>query len=132
LAIKKVKEALASGRLTEADINEKVLRILKAKEIANANQRAKIQLKGIHDELNNGNAIRIKRELIEASITQLGDEVWPLKKDERVGVCVIGDQANTAFVQGLKNFYSVEAIALPKEADQQKILDATSKFNFSG
>lgn len=127
LAIKKVKEALASGRITEADINEKVIRILKAKELAGLNKKAKIQLKGIHDDLNNGDAIRIKRELIEASITQLGEEVWPLKKDERVGVCIVGDQANTAFVQGLKNFYEVEVISLPKDADQQKILDASSK-----
>jgi len=128
LAIKKVKEAIASGRISETEITEKVHRILKAKEMAAANENLKIQIQGIHNDLNNGNAIRIKRDLIEASITQLGEQVWPLAQKEKLGVCVIGENSNAPFVQGLKNFYELEIAALSKDADQQKIQEILNQF----
>ncbi|MFM7770675.1 MAG: glycoside hydrolase family 3 N-terminal domain-containing protein, partial [Bacteroidota bacterium] len=132
LAIKKVKEAIANGRLTEKEITEKARKVLMAKEMAGANKFKPIPLNSINADLNNGPAIRIKRELIEASITQLGSSMWPLNNTVKLGVCVVGDDADVALVKGLKKFYQVEALAMSKNADDAKMNEIVASFKSKG
>ena len=126
LAVQKVKQALAEGRITEAQINEKVRRVLRAKEDAGLNHYAPVKIKGIAADLNTPSTMSLKRRLIESSITFISpNQSLPLHQLENpethVGLVIIGEDENCEFVKAFEKYTSVKVFTLAKECDEVSI-----------
>ncbi|MFM7727351.1 MAG: glycoside hydrolase family 3 N-terminal domain-containing protein, partial [Flavobacteriales bacterium] len=74
VAIAKIKEAIDSGAVSMEELNMHCYRILQAKEWAGLNKREKVQVSGVYEDLNNAQALKLRREIIEQSITVVKNE----------------------------------------------------------
>jgi beta-glucosidase-like glycosyl hydrolase/CubicO group peptidase (beta-lactamase class C family) len=131
LAIQKVKEAIQQGRITEAEITAKALKVLKAKERVGANKFKAIQIKGISKDLNLPYVTALRRRCIESSITVISDSKIPYEDSDKwqkpMGIVVIGDGVNCSFAKSLDQYKSVEAHALSKECSDVEVQNVISK-----
>lgn len=126
LAIQKVKQALNEGRITMAEIDAKVKRVLKAKEDAGLANYKPVKIAGIHADLNTPLTMSLKRRLVESSITFISeDESLPFHQLEgiknRIGIVVIGDDENCEFVKAFEKYNHAHVFTMAKECDEVAI-----------
>ena len=119
-AIKKIKEAVDSGLVTQEEIDKRCLKILKAKQWAGLNHYTKIKTKNLYKDLNTINAEVINRKLTEASLTLLQNKnnIIPIKNLDtlRIASLSLGNKEVNAFQQMLSNYANVAHFGIDKEA----------------
>jgi beta-glucosidase-like glycosyl hydrolase/CubicO group peptidase (beta-lactamase class C family) len=131
LAIQKVKEAIQQGRITEAEITAKALKVLKAKERVGAHKFKPIQIKGISKDLNLPYATALRRRCIESSITVISENKIPYEDSDKwqkpLGIVVVGDDVNCAFAKSVDQYKAVEIHSLGKECSDTEIQAVIAK-----
>ncbi len=120
LAIERILNALETGEITEAQLDEHCYRILQAKEWCGLAHFKKVETKGLIAELNNTEAKSIQRRLVESSLTVLkNDGALPIKESVpgKVAVLSIGTEANNPFTERFSDLILADYYSLPKNPD---------------
>ncbi|OIQ30241.1 MAG: hypothetical protein BM555_05485 [Crocinitomix sp. MedPE-SWsnd] len=117
VAIEKIKGALDKGEITEEGINERCLRILKAKEWAGLEKFEAIDTKTLFDDLNTLEAEVLNRKIAKQSITLLQNKgALPIKDlDTKKSVYLnVGGTKKNSFYTGMSRYANLEQIQIPR------------------
>lgn len=133
VAFEAIKKAVASGRISEAQIDESVRRILKAKAFAGL-QKSKnklVNVKNITEDLNTAASKLTKRKITENSITlaHAVDTLVPFKKLDTLTIAAVsvGSGSKTTFQEYLGKYAKVDLVQLNKDADAATFVQAFEK-----
>lgn len=104
-AVRAIKAALDSGRLSEALIDHKVRKILRTKYHLGLTTPSTIELKGLHEDLHSPKGLALKRRLYEAALTAVrnDDQALPIARDPalKVATLSLGTRSRTAFQRSI-------------------------------
>lgn len=134
-ALDKIRDAIADGSYSEAELNRSVAKILKAKEWVGLHRKALVNEKNVYKDLHTQQAKFLKQKLSEAAITlvQNKNEILPLKNlDERsIHVVTIGGSGKVFKNRLAKytDFTSSETVSAPRPVDALGIRDKALKSN---
>ena len=121
--VAKIKEALAKGKITEEYINERVRKILAVKYWVKLDKAKQIDTKNLYQDLNNKNAVLIKRKLIENAITLVKNDEGYLPflglDTLRIASVSVGNAKETEFQKTLKLYADVETFNINKFAKEE-------------
>ena len=123
LAIQKIKEAIADGRLTEEQINEKCLRILRTKEWVGLSNFQPIEIAHIYEDLNNTMAKDLQRRMIEESLTvaRNDNEVLPIRARDykKIAVVEIGAASQTEYSKIIERYTDCDVFIMEKAPESE-------------
>ncbi|GAB3180762.1 glycoside hydrolase family 3 N-terminal domain-containing protein [Telluribacter humicola] len=106
--VKRIKDALEQGTITQEFIDKKVKRILQAKYWAGLNQYKPIELANLYQDLNNVESKELIRELSEAAVTVVRNDngLLPIRSIEgmKVASVTIGAGTGTAFQKMIAHY----------------------------
>ncbi len=122
-AIEEVQKAIKQGLISQKQIDERVRKVLAVKQWVGLNELKPIKIKNIEKDLNNPQANLINRELAEASVTLLNNELLPLKRLDTLKTISIsvGAEQETKFQESLSLYNAVDHFQLAAKASQQEI-----------
>lgn len=136
VGISKIKEAIASGEITQAEIDARCLKILKAKEWAKLDAYEPINTDELFYDLNQLKYTALNRKLARSAITLIKNEnnVLPLTNlaEKKTAYLNIGGTSNNAFKQTLELYADVKMIQIPRSlsaAEEKKLLDACANYD---
>ncbi len=136
LSIEKIKAAVAAGQITEAEIKEHCYRILQAKEWLGLTQPQNVNVTGLFADLNNNEAVQMRRQMVEESITVLKNEagIVPLQNlhGKKVAVVSIGVEKEAEFAATLRHYASFDSFVMEKNPDFKKAMwwrDTLSRYD---
>ncbi|HMX04100.1 MAG TPA: glycoside hydrolase family 3 N-terminal domain-containing protein [Chitinophagales bacterium] len=133
VAFEAIKKAVASGRITQAQIDESVKRILIAKAFAglNVSKNKWVAEKNITDDINKPAATLIKRKITENSITlaNAADTLIPFKKLDTLSIaCIsVSGGSKTTFQEYLAKYAKVDLYQINKDADATAFVQSFEK-----
>ncbi|MFM7813196.1 MAG: glycoside hydrolase family 3 N-terminal domain-containing protein [Flavobacteriales bacterium] len=135
LAIQSIKNAIANGQLSEGEINEHCLRVLRAKEWCGVHQFKPISALKVSDELNSPQAFQARRRIVEESITVLKNDKTciPLNclHDKTVAVVACGE-GSSVFENWMMHYGNFDAFTLSKNPDdsqRKRLLDTLKTYD---
>ncbi len=101
-----IKKALTEGRLSWADMEVRVKKILGAKYRLGLTDFTPISLTNIENELNSPQALILKERLIQHSLTTVrnNDNILPIKNTKNIATLAIGETTKTAFQKSLDQY----------------------------
>jgi beta-N-acetylhexosaminidase len=109
--IRRIKEALEQGVITEQFIDEKVSRILRGKYWAGLNNLQPVNVSNLYQDLNNEESKELARELSEASVTVVRNDnnLIPFTSIEttKIASVTVGAGTGTAFQKMMSNYAPV-------------------------
>ncbi|MBU1820252.1 MAG: serine hydrolase [Bacteroidetes bacterium] len=109
--IRRIKDALAQGVITEQFIDEKVSRILRGKYWAGLNNLQPVNVSNLYQDLNNEEGKELARELSEASVTVVRNDnnLIPFASIEttKIASVTVGAGTGTAFQKMMSNYAPV-------------------------
>ncbi|MGV6860505.1 MAG: glycoside hydrolase family 3 N-terminal domain-containing protein [Putridiphycobacter sp.] len=118
VGIAKIKSAIANGEITQKEIDDRCLKILKAKEWAGLNHYKPIDLENLVDKLNPVDNIVLSRALADESITliQNQDNFLPLKRLDSTKMVYlnIGGTGHNEFHKMMNYYTQIEEIKIPR------------------
>lgn len=123
-AVAAIKQALASGRVKQADIDEHCRRVLLAKSWMKVTERNHVDLQNLYEDLNTQNARNINRKLIQASITVVKDtkSQLPFKNlDDKKFAVVSLTEKSSYFVKSLQRQTAVKQFVVPASNDYRTL-----------
>ncbi len=134
-AIQRIKQAVDSGLVSEELINEKCLKVLRAKDWCGLDRFTPIKLDGMNEDLNTPDAQALRRRLYGEALTVVrNDGVLPVAGLDtlRIAALVIGDSVRSTFPKYLARYAPITEIHCGKilnPAQAQAMLDSLKKFN---
>ncbi len=134
-ALNKIRDAIADGSYSEADLNRSVAKILKAKEWAGIHRGEEILESNIFKDLNTPEADFLKQKLSEAAMTLVQNKngILPLGDlDSRtISVVTIGGDGQIFKNRLAKytDFKSVETVTSPEPVEALRVRDFALKSN---
>lgn len=134
-ALDKIRDAIADGSYSEADLNRSVSKILKAKEWAGIHRGEVVSESNIFQDLNTPEADFLKQKLSEAAITLVQNKngILPLGElDNRtISVVTIGGDGEIFKNRLAKyaDFNSVETVTSPAPVEALRVRDIALKSN---
>jgi beta-N-acetylhexosaminidase len=123
-AIADVKQALASGRLTEKDINEKCSRVLALKRWAGLHLYEPAETINLTSRLNSPYFEVTNRKLIKGSFTVLtNNKALPVQDfaNLKIASVMIGADGETAFQKMMNRYARVDHFFLRKDASERDV-----------
>lgn len=124
VGIKKIKEAIAKGEITQAEIDERCLKILRAKEWAQLDNYQPIQTEFLIEDLNTFSYQALNRNLTKSSLTLLknDDAVLPLSKlrDHKTLYLNIGGTAINRFNETMELYAPIDMIQIPRSLSNEE------------
>jgi beta-N-acetylhexosaminidase len=125
LAIRRIEEAIGSGRLSEKDIERSCKAVLSVKYWTGLNAWKPLKTDSLPERLNRPAADLINRELVAASLTVLQnrDSLIPLKNLDQLKIAsvIIGRAEETLFQRRLNAYAPVVRFQLPGGSSQEEI-----------
>jgi len=134
-ALEKIRDAIADGSYSEADLNRSVTKILKAKEWVGLHRNALVNDSNVFNDLDTPEADFLKQKLSEAAITLVQNKngILPLGDlDTRtISVLTIGGDGKIFKNRLAKytDFKSVETVTSPEPVEALRVRDAVLKSN---
>jgi len=135
LAFEAIKSAILNKKLDIKLVDEKVIKILKAKSWAGLNKSTNISTVNLIKDLNTLNAKTINHQLTEKSITCLKNtnNIIPIKNlTQKIAVLTIEGDDNQDFAKACALYTKITQINLPKNASDSLIkgvIDAIKDFD---
>lgn len=135
-AITKIKEAIAQGKITQQEIDERCLKILKAKEWVGLNHYQPIDYTELNEKLNPRKAEVLNRQLAKESLTLIKndfDEI-PFKRLDtlRVAYLNIGGTKNNLFVSTINKYAKIDQLQIPRalsSAEETELIEQCKKYD---
>jgi beta-glucosidase-like glycosyl hydrolase/CubicO group peptidase (beta-lactamase class C family) len=116
IVIEKVKEAIGQGILSEKDLDEKCLKVLKMKEKYVLPNSGEIQIENIYEDINSPQAEAIYSHLTQSSITLLKNEnniiPFPIKPSTPLLHFRIDNGNSNTLESFLSDYISIETIRM--------------------
>lgn len=135
-AVEMIKMAVNNGEITMEEIEQRVLKILKAKEWVGLNKYQPIQLENLIDDLHTTKTKAVNRRLYANAITLLENknELIPLKRLDTLSIAVlnIGDSLNNQFQKGISRYAGARYFHVSSNPNGKEIgnlLPELKKFN---
>ncbi|MCK4664158.1 MAG: serine hydrolase [Bacteroidales bacterium] len=126
IAIKKIKESIKSGLLTQEDIDNKCKKILKAKKWVGLDNYSPVKIENIDNDINNLIAELLKLKLIENSLTLLKNEndIIPFKRLDtlKIASVVIGEKNKNSFQEHLDLYAGIKHFNINKDTSPDEFL----------
>ncbi|MDA7803029.1 serine hydrolase [Crocinitomix sp.] len=136
VGIRKIKEAIAKGDITQKEIDEKCLKILKAKEWADLDTYQPIEIKGLIRDLNQPTYNGLNNSLAKASLTLIKnqDSILPFKdfNQHKNLYLNIGGTSNNAFKSTMELYAKFDMLQIPRSlsaAEEQKLLEGSLAYD---
>lgn len=133
VAIKEIKRALKSGELTWDQINEKCLKILKAKYWLNLNEYKKIDRNKLWSGLNTQQGFLLRRKLTEQAITLVknDNDLLPLKRLDtlRIASVAMGVSIRNRFQEYLGRYTDIDFFQIEKNASIENYFQLVKKLD---
>lgn len=124
LAIRSIREALESGRLSEVQLMRSCKTVLAAKYWVGQHADKELDPLSVHRELHTPAARVLRQELTAASLTVLRnhDDLIPVKNLEsnRIAAVSVGQSAPGTFQKRMSNYTRVDYYNLPKTASEDQ------------
>ena len=118
-ALKEIKNYIASGELSEADVNESVRRVLRAKYDLGISEPQRVATTNLRTDLNTPAAQVLKRKLIDNSLTLVRNDqqIAPIEDidNKKITVLSIGENARTPFQNTLAKYGEFTQMNIGKE-----------------
>lgn len=112
-----IKKAVEEGKISEAEIEERVKKVLRAKYFVGLNDYKPIELKGLDADLNNPKANILNEKLHQKAVTIVRNEnnLIPFQKLDTLsfGSVVINEKEGNAFQKMLSNYAPFEHVVIP-------------------
>ncbi len=127
-AIAAIKQALASGRLKQEDIDKHCRRILLAKSWMEVPNRQFVDINNLYKDLNTPAARNLNRKLLQASMTVVKDKKsqLPLRQLDKKKIAVVSLKKGTSyFVKQLQKEAPVTEFVIPTEESYDGVLRQT-------
>lgn len=120
LAIIEISNSVKKNELSQADIDQKVKKLLMVKYWCGLNQKQFIDTTNLYNDLNSPTSRLLQRSLYEKSVTILSntDSLLPFRSKDslRIASVVIGDKKNNDFQLQLKQYANIEVFNEDKDA----------------
>lgn len=124
-AILEIKKAIRKGLISQKEIDDRCRKILALKQWVGLNNYKPTSLKNIDNDLNSPSAELLNRNLTEASLTVLRNnlELLPLKQLDslKIAAISIGGEKNNMFQKNLERYSKMALFGIPYEATQAEI-----------
>jgi len=112
-----IKKAVEEGKISEAEIEERVKIVLRAKYFVGLNDFKPIELKGLDADLNNPKATILNEKLHQKAVTIVRNHnnLIPFQKLDTLsfGSVVINEKEGNAFQKMLSNYAPFEHVVIP-------------------
>ncbi|MDX8338477.1 glycoside hydrolase family 3 N-terminal domain-containing protein [Draconibacterium sp. IB214405] len=122
-AVSTIKEAIAKGEISEAEINEKCRTVLALKRWVGLNNYQPADLKNITVDLNAPQYQVTNRKLIKQSMTVLinNNNTLPVQdlENRKIATVIIGGNQKSAFQKMLAKYTDMDHFWLPKDASEK-------------
>jgi beta-N-acetylhexosaminidase len=119
-AIEKIKVAVDSGRITQEFLDNKVKKILAAKEWAGLNRYQPVKVENAASDIYSPEAQRIINQILQQSIFVIKNEdgLFPVKpeKHQKIASVAIGYPNPVLFQQTLSNYAQIDYFFIDREA----------------
>ncbi len=119
LAIEAIKKAITENKLSQAELDARCKKLLKAKFWCGLNKKQEIITRNLHKELNTNEAAKLNEKLAEAAITLLKNDknYLPLKNTDSLKLIEVsfGVEEENALYYQLKNYGYTEHIGFTHE-----------------
>ena len=119
-AIDAIEKGIAKGELSQADVDERCKKILRAKFWSGLSRWVPIQTKGLFDDLNNTQIENINRKLVQGSLTVLQNrnDLLPIREPDTLKLLLITTTGNTdaIFQQTLAKYARFDCEILSNKA----------------
>jgi beta-glucosidase-like glycosyl hydrolase/CubicO group peptidase (beta-lactamase class C family) len=132
-AIEEINKAVSEGKISQAEIDARCKKILKAKYWCGLNVKPEIVTRHLYKELNTKEGEDINYKLAEASITLLKNDnnFLPLKKLDSLKIVEVsfGVEEENSLYTTIKNYAYAEHVGLTHDAKPEAINAAFEKIN---
>lgn len=131
LALKKIRQAVEDGKITEDEINQRCRKVLAYKFRAGLAGKEMVDLKNLTADLNNRNNELVIRQVFEKAITIVknDDDLIPLTHLDtlKIASLVIGSSKISPFQERLGSYAPIVHYNLPSDPDKNAVTDILSK-----
>jgi beta-N-acetylhexosaminidase len=117
-AFREIKRYIAEGRISQAEVDDHVRRVLRAKYRLGLTSFVPISTDNLHQDLNTPEAIALKWKIYENALTLVRNKgnVLPLEEQTLdIAALSIGASARTPFQERLEKFKAMPLFQTPKE-----------------
>lgn len=135
-AIAEINKAIANGEITREEVDQRCLKILRAKQWEGLDKNNQVAIKNLHADLNKREYELLNRQLSEASLTVLKNDqdLIPLKdlSSKRIASLSIGQGKDNAFQKTLSLYNQVDHFyeeATPGKKSYQSVIDTLNTYN---
>lgn len=123
-----IKRAVESGRIPMKLLDEKVLKILKAKSWVGLDNYKPVAIEGLIEDVNSLEADWLNRELAERTLVALRDKNLPLEDISKpTWVISIGEKEVTDFQEMAENYTNINRISMVENEMSVDIIDLFKK-----
>lgn len=128
LAIQKIKEAIADGRISQKTIDEKCKNILKAKAWTNLDELKPVELNNLYEDLHTAKAEYLNTQLFEEALTLLKNEnnLLPLKglNNYNIASISIGTKNDNEFNTSIDRYAKSAKYSYPLQPEDKDFTKA--------
>jgi len=125
LAIESIKKAIQKGRLSEKEIDQRVLKILTAKGWLCVDRQTELKPRAVKAQIFSEEAISLQEQLYRDALTLVKNDgmLLPLKQLEYKSIaCIqVGRTKQTSFYEALEKYASVDLYSISKDAASTEI-----------
>lgn len=128
LAIQKIKEAIADGRVSQKDIDEKCKHILEAKAWTGLDKVKPVDLNNLYADLHSDKAQYLNTTLFENALTLIKNDsdLVPIKhlENHKIASISIGADNNNAFNQSIERYDRFDMYSYPLQPEEKDFTQA--------
>jgi len=121
VAFSAIKKAVEEGRISAQQLDEAVIRILKAKAFTELPEWEPVKVQNIIFDLNNTSVLEAKKQITEHSITlvKAADTLIPMGSPAglKIATLAIGSGSRTTFQNTIENYTSASHFQISRKAD---------------
>ncbi|MGM0566202.1 MAG: glycoside hydrolase family 3 N-terminal domain-containing protein [Bacteroidota bacterium] len=123
-AVKRIKNAVASGEITEGEIDRKVKKILKYKQLYNIHRTSPVNTASLQKHLHNENAKSVIRKIAREAITVVHNRkgIVPLKRIDTMKIASVasGVENEQVFQRFMNHYADITHFQVPKDVTDTK------------
>lgn len=128
----KIKEAITSGKITEADVNDRVFRVLTAKSWMGLEEKFHVEPSGLVEDLNPEESDILNRNIYKKSVTVLKnrERLLPIGdlRNKKIACVTAGVNEGSAFPRTLRYFTSVDQYSF-SGANTENLLNKLASYD---
>jgi beta-glucosidase-like glycosyl hydrolase/uncharacterized lipoprotein YddW (UPF0748 family) len=119
--IEVVKNAIKSGKISQAEIDAKCRKVLMAKQWAGLDKRYPIRVKDITNSVKSSQADFLQTKIFEESVTLLNNKLLPLNPNQKIALLALNADSLTVFEEHLAAKFTAKSFVLRSQLSGKEI-----------